>query len=82
MARDTDGWEYVHGHPRWAPTVPVQMANILGGLYGDEYDQRRAELDGLARAAQRDDADRLHKAGYLAASELIFPTYPEENSSE
>ncbi|MEU6572321.1 hypothetical protein [Streptomyces sp. NPDC046805] len=96
MARDRDGWEYVDGRPRWAPTVGVQMANILGGLYGDEHDQRRRELDDLVRAAQRDAAELLRKhevkdplgadfyvpLGVEYAANLITPDYPEENSSE
>jgi hypothetical protein len=33
----------------------------------------------IARAAQRDCADRLTEAGHAEAAALIFPTYPEEN---
>lgn len=90
MARDRDGWEYTDKGPRWAPTVEIQMVNILGGIYGDEYDERKRELDDLVRAAQRDAAEQIrahrwaaHETdGAEAAAELIFPDYPEESDSE
>ncbi|MFF8845526.1 hypothetical protein ACF08N_22870 [Streptomyces sp. NPDC015127] len=92
MARDRDGWEYVDGRPRWAPTVEVALANILSGKHGSEYDEARRELEDLVRAAQRDAAELLreHKVndpagadfyvplGLKYASDLIFPEYPEE----
>ncbi|QAX95516.1 hypothetical protein SEA_BARTHOLOMEWSD_67 [Streptomyces phage BartholomewSD] len=94
MARDRDGWEYVDGAPRWAPTVEVQLANILGGIYGDEYDERKRELDDLVRAAQRDAAEKIRAHEWLEccgagcsdlpddAADLIFPEYPKESDSE
>ncbi|WP_031513638.1 hypothetical protein [Streptomyces sp. NRRL F-5123] len=60
MAREREGWEYVPGQgSRWAPTVEVQMANMLVGKYGDEYDEAKHELDDLVRAAYRDAAEEL-----------------------
>jgi hypothetical protein len=96
MARDRDGWEYVNGRPRWAPTVEVALANILVGKYGDEYDETKRELDDLVRAAQRDAAEKLreHKVadpmgadfyipvGLSYAADLIFPDYPEEGDEQ
>ncbi|WMI34788.1 hypothetical protein SEA_MARAV_66 [Streptomyces phage Marav] len=92
MPRDRDGWEYVDGRARWAPTVEIQMANILGGKYGYEYDEAKRELDDLVRAAQRDAAEKIlahdwreccgHGCSDLAAdaADLIFPDYPDEES--
>ncbi|QJD50711.1 hypothetical protein SEA_ISSMI_65 [Streptomyces phage Issmi] len=96
MARERDGWEYVDGRPRWAPTVEVALANILVGKYGDEYDETKRELDDLVRAAQRDAAEllRTHQVkdplgadfyvplGLGYAADLIHPDYPEESDSE
>jgi hypothetical protein len=98
MSRETDGWEYVGGQPRWAPTVAVCMANILGGLYGEEYDALREELEDLVRAAQRDAAEKILFAGrhhpdprgpYRTAVQmgdyfagLIFPDYPDNSDNE
>lgn len=94
MPRERDGWEYVDGRPRWAPTVEIQMANILSGLYGDEHDEVKRQLDDLVRAAQRDAAEKLYEAaeapgldlghciGLNAGADLIFPEYPEESDSE
>jgi hypothetical protein len=93
MSRERDGWEWVNGEPRWAPTVEVQIANITSCLYGDEYEEHRAELEDLVRAAQRDPADKIRARvdgdpegddwGLLEAADLIFPDYPEEeNDSE
>lgn len=62
MARDRDGWEYVDGGPRWAPTVEVAMSNILVGKHGHEYDEAKRELDDLVRAARRDAAEELRSA--------------------
>ncbi|MEV5330824.1 hypothetical protein [Streptomyces werraensis] len=92
MSRNRDGWEYVDGRARWAPTVEIAMANILGGKYGDEYDEAKRELDDLVRAAQRDAAEKLYEAaevpgldlghciGLSAGADLIFPDYPDEES--
>ncbi|QOV06190.1 hypothetical protein KGG72_gp60 [Streptomyces phage Salutena] len=95
MPRTRDGWEYVDGRPRWAPTVEVAMANILGGKYGHEYDEAKRELDDLVRAAQRDAAEKITEtvkalptgsenvflvAGMYRARDLIFPDYPDEES--
>ncbi|MFF4054645.1 hypothetical protein ACFYZ0_02515 [Streptomyces sp. NPDC001708] len=96
MARDRDGWEYVGGVPRWAPTVEVQLASILDGTYGDEYVEKRRELDDLVRAAQRDAAEKLFREarsadflgglevceGVLRAADLTFPNYPKGSDSE
>ncbi|MBQ0949212.1 hypothetical protein [Streptomyces sp. RK76] len=94
MARERDGWEWVDGAPRWAPTVSLQIAEILGGLYGHEYDERRAELEDLVRAVYRDAAEKLYgesersdldlgqSIGFQKAADLIFPNYPEESDSE
>ncbi|WP_438470738.1 hypothetical protein [Streptomyces asiaticus] len=90
MSREVDGWEYVKGRPRWAPTVETQMANMLCGLYGHEYEEKKAELEDLVRAAQRDAAEKLYKEacrddltletgiGVQHAADLITPAYPEE----
>ncbi|AUG87251.1 hypothetical protein KGG77_gp17 [Streptomyces phage Omar] len=90
MARKLSGWEYIDGRPRWAPTVEIQMAEILSGKYGAEYDEAKRELDNLVRAAQRDAAEALYEraeshtkdplvaAGIETAADLIFPDYPEE----
>ncbi|MEU5403747.1 hypothetical protein ABZ348_31195 [Streptomyces sp. NPDC005963] len=93
MAREQDGWEYVDGRPRWAPTVGVAMANITCGLYGEEYEEMQRQLDDLVRAAQRDAAELLRKhevadpmgadfyipIGVSYAADLIFPEYPKED---
>ncbi|WP_436739958.1 hypothetical protein [Streptomyces sp. BBFR102] len=59
MARERDGWEYTKDGPRWAPTVEIQMAAILGGLYGQEYEDAREELEDLVRAANRESEEKL-----------------------
>lgn len=94
MARERDGWEWVDGAPRWAPTVEVQMASILDGKYGDEYDEAKRELDDLVRAAQRDAAEKIRAHEWLEccgagcsdlpddAANLIFPEHPKESDSE
>lgn len=82
MARERDGWEYVDGKPRYAPTVEGQISNMIYDKYGQEFDEARAQLDDLVRAAQRDAAVRLSEAGHEEAARLIFPNYPEENASE
>ncbi|WJN62997.1 hypothetical protein [Streptomyces phage phiScoe25] len=88
MSRGRDGWEYVDGKARWAPTVEVQLANILVGKYGEEYDEAKRELDDLVRAAQRDAAEKILASGYGTCccgderedyADLIFPDYPEES---
>ncbi|AFU62120.1 hypothetical protein D854_gp22 [Streptomyces phage R4] len=79
MARERDGWEYVDGGARWAPTVEGQIANMIYDKYGQEYDEARRQLDDLVRAAERGAAERLSEAGYEEAARLIFPTYPKEN---
>ncbi len=93
MARERDGWEWVDGRSRWAPTVEVALSNILVGKYGDEYDEARRELDDLVRAAQRDAAEKLYEQAerreitleasitFGEAADLIFPNYPSEESS-
>ncbi|MGW8630574.1 hypothetical protein [Streptomyces sp. NPDC055793] len=94
MARERDGWEYVDGAPRWAPTVEIAMSEITGGLYGEEYEDTRRQLDDLVRATQRDAAEEIrahewreccgHGCSDLAedAADLIFPEYPKESDSE
>ncbi|MEX1655548.1 hypothetical protein ABZ960_20600 [Streptomyces pseudovenezuelae] len=94
MARDADGWEYVDGRPRWAPTVEIQLAEILSGKYGSEYDEDRRQLDDLVRSARRDAAERLYLEarsgdlslevceGVLRAADMTFPSYPKEPDSE
>ncbi|MEU0674502.1 hypothetical protein ABZ330_16715 [Streptomyces sp. NPDC006172] len=97
MARDKDGWEYVDGAARWAPTVEVQMANILGGLYGDEYEERKRELEALVRAARRDAAEEVEAwartfpdtplgrsiaAVVSEGASKLYPTYPKEVDGE
>lgn len=91
MARDRDGWEYVDGRSRWAPTAEVQIANILGGLYGEEYEERKRELEHLVRAAKRDAAEEIRETGWTPCccgpdaddyADLIFPDYPEDTDSE
>ncbi|MGW6600566.1 hypothetical protein [Streptomyces sp. NPDC055036] len=90
MSRETSGWEYVDGGPRWAPTVEGQIANMIYDLYDHEYDEARRQLDDLVRAAQRDAAEMIrthpfavHEAGGAeAAADLIFPDYPKEDGSE
>ncbi|MFE4451456.1 hypothetical protein [Streptomyces sp. NPDC056796] len=82
MARDRDGWEYTDRGARWAPTVAIQMSDLIYDKYGQEYDEAKGQLDNLVRAAQRDAAEKLSEAGHEEAARLIFPTYPEENDSE
>ncbi|MEU9795030.1 hypothetical protein AB0E27_31285 [Streptomyces sparsogenes] len=95
MARERDGWEYLYGRPRWAPTVEIAMAQITTGLYGHEYEELRRQLEDLVRAAQREAAERLYeeycrsegldlgeRTGLSKAADLIFPDYPEESDSE
>ncbi|MEU4984871.1 hypothetical protein [Streptomyces sp. NPDC021969] len=73
MARERDGWEWVDGAPRWAPTVEIAMAEITTGLYGDEYEETRRQLEALVRAAQRDAAEELR---HLADQEdVLAETY-------
>lgn len=82
MSRERDGWEYVDGKSRWAPTVEGQISDMVYDKYGEEYDEARRQLDSLVRAAKREAAEQLSEAGHEEAASLIFPTYPEENSSE
>ncbi|WP_420312575.1 hypothetical protein ACOB87_38130 [Streptomyces sp. YS-B37] len=79
MSRQSTGWEYIHGVPRWAPTVESAISELTYDKYGQEYEESVAKLMDIARAAQRDCADRLTEAGHTEAAALIFPTYPEEN---
>lgn len=82
MGRQDSGWEYVNGKARYAPTVEGQIANMIYDKYGQEYEEARAQLDDLVRAAKREAAMQLSEAGYEEAARLIFPTYPEETGSE
>lgn len=94
MSREVDGWEHTENGPRWAPTTGVQVADMLSGLYGDEYDEAKREIDDLIRAVQRDCVEKLRKwmanfpdtsTGRSIAAvvnegiELIAPVYPQEN---
>ena len=79
MSRQTSGWEYIRGVPRWAPTVESAISELTYDKYGQEYEESAAKLMDIARAAQRDCADRLTEAGHTEAAALIFPDYPEEN---
>jgi hypothetical protein len=79
LSRQSTGWEYIHGLPRWAPTVESAISELTYDKYGQEYEESVAKLMDIARAAQRDCADRLTDAGHAEAAALIFPTYPEEN---
>ncbi|UFD98002.1 hypothetical protein PQC18_gp64 [Streptomyces phage Pablito] len=79
MSREDTGWEYVNGRARWAPTAEGALNNILVGIYGPEYDEKRIELEDLIRAAQRDAVEKLKEAGHDEAAELIFPDYPLED---
>ncbi|MGW7434695.1 hypothetical protein [Streptomyces sp. NPDC054849] len=53
------GWKRVDGQWVWRPDVETAMAEITGGLYGEEYEDRRRELDELVSAVRREWADRL-----------------------
>lgn len=90
MSRERDGWEYVDGRARWAPTVEGQISNMIYDKYGQEYDEARAQLDDLVRAAKREAAEEIRAHNFAvhetdgaeAAADLIFPDYPEEDDSE
>lgn len=89
MVREVDGWEHTKNGPRWAPTTGVQVADMLCGLYGSEYDEAKREIDDLIRAVQRDAAEKLRAwaatfsdAALIAqvireGADLIAPTYPK-----
>jgi hypothetical protein len=79
LSRQSSGWEYVRGVPRWAPTIESAISELTYDKYGQEYEESVAKLMDIARAAQRDCADRLTEAGHTEAAALIFPTYPEEH---
>jgi len=53
---------------RW--TVPEKQADLLSGLYGEEYDDRREDLDDLVDAVRRDYAALLRAE--LPAPEDLF----------
>lgn len=91
MSRERDGWEYLDGKARWTPTVNIAMAEILSGVYGDEYNDARRQLDDLVRAAQRDAAEKILASDYGPCccgegrkdyADLIFPTYPEHEEDD
>jgi hypothetical protein len=79
VSRQSSGWEYIHGVPRWAPTVESAISELTYDKYGQEYTESVAKLMDIVRAAQRDCADRLTDAGHTEQAALIFPNYPEEN---
>ncbi|MFD7976747.1 hypothetical protein [Streptomyces sp. NPDC059071] len=54
-----NGWKYVNGEPRWRPDIETAMAEITSGLYGQEYEDRRQELDELVDAVRREWAAKL-----------------------
>ncbi|MEU8133265.1 hypothetical protein [Streptodolium elevatio] len=73
MAREVDGWEHTKNGPRWAPTTGVQVADMLCGLYGDEYDEAKREIDDLIRAVQRDCAEKIRQAQPEVPEEFTTP---------
>lgn len=79
MSRQSTGWEYIRGVPRWAPTVESAISELTYDKYGQEYEEAVAKLMDIARAAQRDCADRLTEAGHAEQAALIFPDYPMED---
>ncbi|MFF3793751.1 hypothetical protein ACFYXW_27490 [Streptomyces sp. NPDC001981] len=79
MSRQSSGWEYIRGVPRWAPTVETAISELTYDKYGQEYAESVAKLMDIVRAAQRDCADRLTDVGHAEAAALIYPDYPEEN---
>ncbi|QPB09889.1 hypothetical protein KGG73_gp55 [Streptomyces phage Sentinel] len=79
MSRQSSGWEYVNGVPRWAPTIEGAISELTHDKYGHEYEELHDDLMDIVRATQRDCADRLTEAGFAEAVELIFPDYPEED---
>ncbi|ATI19003.1 hypothetical protein KGG85_gp63 [Streptomyces phage Tefunt] len=92
MSREADGWEYVDGRPRWAPTVEGAISALIYDKYGEEYEWWHSHLMDVVRATQRDCADRIQLAANghdednswvinaFDAAKLIFPEYPEDKS--
>ncbi|MFE0964089.1 MULTISPECIES: hypothetical protein [Streptomyces] len=56
------GWKYTDGGWQWRPDIETQMAEITGGLYGEEYEDRRRELEELVDAVRREWAAKLRDA--------------------
>ncbi|MGW1828847.1 hypothetical protein ACWCO0_09605 [Streptomyces tubercidicus] len=55
----SDGWKYINGAPVWRPSVELAMAQITSGLYGEEYEELRAELEDLVAAVRRECAAQI-----------------------
>ncbi|AXQ61120.1 hypothetical protein SEA_HANK144_67 [Streptomyces phage Hank144] len=79
MSRADSGWEYGEWGVRWAPTTESAISELTYDKYGQEYEELKAKLLDIARAAQRDAAELLKEAGHTEAAALIFPDYPQED---
>lgn len=72
------GWKYIDGEPAWRPCVELAMAQLTSGLYGEEYEELRAELEDLANAVRRECAAKIRAYGLgdtdvPGAADLIDP---------
>lgn len=63
------GWRREGGEWLWRPDIKTQMAEITGGLYGEECEDRQRELEELVDAVRREWAAKLRDA----ASDLPDP---------
>ncbi|MFF7252421.1 hypothetical protein [Streptomyces microflavus] len=54
-------WLYEKTETRWRPNIATAMAEITGGLYGEEYEDRHQELVELVDAVRREWAEKLRK---------------------
>ncbi|MCY0933663.1 hypothetical protein [Streptomyces sp. H34-S4] len=59
MSREGNGWEYVDGAARYAPTVEGAIAELTYDKYGQDYEESVVKLMDIVRAAQRDAAEKI-----------------------
>ncbi|WP_406409633.1 hypothetical protein OG923_12505 [Streptomyces halstedii] len=52
-------WKFESCETYWRPNISAAMAEITGGLYGEEYEDRHQELVELVDAVRREWAEKL-----------------------
>ena len=66
------GWVYDKATHEsvYRPSVGHALADLTGGLYGEEYDEKLEELNDLVEAVRREDAEIVRE---VLASQSVSP---------